>query len=67
MRAVVQWFVRMCEIPQNKRKLLGRDPHSQEVFYYQDRSCDNEVDAETILGAVQVRPEVYSIKKWLVY
>ncbi|KAM9483331.1 origin recognition complex subunit 1 [Clarias gariepinus] len=55
MRAVVQWFVRMCEIPQNKRKLLGRDPHPQEVFYYQDRSCDNEVDAETILGAVQIK------------
>uniref|UniRef100_A0A673MBY2 Origin recognition complex subunit 1 n=1 Tax=Sinocyclocheilus rhinocerous TaxID=307959 RepID=A0A673MBY2_9TELE len=52
--AVVQWFVRMCEVPQNKRKLLGRDPHPQEIFLYQDRSCDNEVDGETILGAVQV-------------
>lgn len=52
---MVQWFVRMCEIPQNKRKLLGRDPHPQEIFYYQDRSCDNEVDAETILAAVQVQ------------
>lgn len=53
-KAVVQWFVRMCEIPQNKRKLLGRDAHPQEIFYYQDRSCDNEVDAQTILGTVQV-------------
>uniref|UniRef100_A0AAR2IQR8 Origin recognition complex subunit 1 n=1 Tax=Pygocentrus nattereri TaxID=42514 RepID=A0AAR2IQR8_PYGNA len=53
-KAEVQWFVRMCEIHQNKRKLLGRSPHPQEVFYYQDRSCDNEVDAETILGSVQV-------------
>ncbi|XP_060723514.1 origin recognition complex subunit 1 isoform X1 [Tachysurus vachellii] len=54
-KAVVQWFVRMCEIPQNKRKLLGRDAHPQEIFYYQDRSCDNEVDAETILGTVQIQ------------
>ncbi|KAB5584357.1 hypothetical protein PHYPO_G00106510 [Pangasianodon hypophthalmus] len=54
-RAVVQWFVRMCEIPQNKRKLLGRDPHPQEIFYYQDRSCENEVDAQTILATVQVK------------
>uniref|UniRef100_A0A8C2JYY5 Origin recognition complex subunit 1 n=1 Tax=Cyprinus carpio TaxID=7962 RepID=A0A8C2JYY5_CYPCA len=52
--AVLQWFVRMCEVPQSKRKLLGRDPHPQEIFFYQDRSCDNEVDGETILGAVQV-------------
>uniref|UniRef100_A0A8C1V673 Origin recognition complex subunit 1 n=1 Tax=Cyprinus carpio TaxID=7962 RepID=A0A8C1V673_CYPCA len=52
--AVLQWFVRMCEVPQNKRKLLGRDPHPQEIFFYQDHSCDNEVDGETILGAVQV-------------
>lgn len=53
-KAVVKWFVRVCEIPSNKIGLLGRDPHPQEVFYYQDSSCDNEVDAETILGAVQV-------------
>uniref|UniRef100_A0A8C1V281 Origin recognition complex subunit 1 n=1 Tax=Cyprinus carpio TaxID=7962 RepID=A0A8C1V281_CYPCA len=52
--AVLQWFVRMCEVPQNKRKLLGRDPHPQEIFFYQDHSCDNEVDGETILGAVQI-------------
>ncbi|XP_043098718.1 origin recognition complex subunit 1 isoform X2 [Puntigrus tetrazona] len=52
--AVVQWFVRMCEVPQNKRKLLGREPHPQEIFFYRDRSCDNEVDGETILGAVQI-------------
>uniref|UniRef100_A0A4W4F193 Origin recognition complex subunit 1 n=1 Tax=Electrophorus electricus TaxID=8005 RepID=A0A4W4F193_ELEEL len=54
MKAVVHWFVRMHEIAQNKRKLLGRDPHPQEVFYYQDGSCDCEVNVETILGAVQV-------------
>uniref|UniRef100_A0A671T0A2 Origin recognition complex subunit 1 n=1 Tax=Sinocyclocheilus anshuiensis TaxID=1608454 RepID=A0A671T0A2_9TELE len=52
--AVVQWFVRTCEVPQNKRKLLGRHPHPQEIFFYQDCSCDNEVDGETILGAVQI-------------
>ncbi|XP_076870957.1 origin recognition complex subunit 1 isoform X2 [Brachyhypopomus gauderio] len=55
MKAVVRWFVRLHEIPQNKRKLLGRDPHPQEVFYYQDGSCDSELEAETILGAVQVK------------
>uniref|UniRef100_A0A4W4F0A6 Origin recognition complex subunit 1 n=1 Tax=Electrophorus electricus TaxID=8005 RepID=A0A4W4F0A6_ELEEL len=55
MKAVVHWFVRMHEIAQNKRKLLGRDPHPQEVFYYQDGSCDCEVNVETILGAVQVK------------
>lgn len=54
MKAVVQWFVRMCEIPDSKRKLLGRDAHPQEIFYYKDRSYDNEVDAQTILGTVQV-------------
>uniref|UniRef100_W5KVJ1 Origin recognition complex subunit 1 n=1 Tax=Astyanax mexicanus TaxID=7994 RepID=W5KVJ1_ASTMX len=53
-KAVVKWFVRVSEIPSNKIGLLGRDPHPQEIFYYQDSSCDNEVDAETILGAVQV-------------
>ncbi|XP_060775986.1 origin recognition complex subunit 1-like [Neoarius graeffei] len=54
-RATVQWFVRLCEIPQHKRKLLGRDPHPQEIFYYQDDSCDNEVDATTILRTVQIK------------
>ncbi|KAI5614604.1 origin recognition complex subunit 1, partial [Silurus asotus] len=54
-RAVVQWFVRMCEIPHNKRKLLGRDPHPQEIFYYEDRSCETEVDAQTILGTVEIK------------
>ncbi|XP_066521037.1 origin recognition complex subunit 1 isoform X2 [Hoplias malabaricus] len=54
-KAVVQWFARLSEIPQAKKKLLGRDPHPQEIFYYQDCSCDNEVNAETILGTVQVK------------
>ncbi|XP_035268364.1 origin recognition complex subunit 1 isoform X2 [Anguilla anguilla] len=54
-RATVQWFVRFCEVPPRKRKCLGRKPHPQEIFLYQDSSCDNEIDAETIIGAVQVK------------
>ncbi|KAJ8392525.1 hypothetical protein AAFF_G00074030 [Aldrovandia affinis] len=53
-RAVVQWYVRFCEVAHNKRKLLGRKPLPQEIFLYQDRSCDNEINAETIIGTVQV-------------
>lgn len=59
----MKWFVRMCEIPLNKRNLLGRDPHPQEIFYYQDSSCDDEVDAQTILGAVQVHAYKVVIKR----
>ena len=36
-------------------KLLGRDPHPQEVFYYEGRTCDDEIDVESILSTVQVR------------
>ncbi|KAL2089744.1 hypothetical protein ACEWY4_014432 [Coilia grayii] len=54
-KAKVQWYVRYCEVPQNKRKLLGRQPHPQEIFYYSDSSCDSEVDAETILCTVEVK------------
>uniref|UniRef100_A0A8C9XIF1 Origin recognition complex subunit 1 n=1 Tax=Sander lucioperca TaxID=283035 RepID=A0A8C9XIF1_SANLU len=53
-KAVVQWFVRVSEVPVSKLKLLGREPHPQEIFYYQGRSCDDEVDAESILRPVQV-------------
>uniref|UniRef100_A0A8C2XEM3 Origin recognition complex subunit 1 n=1 Tax=Cyclopterus lumpus TaxID=8103 RepID=A0A8C2XEM3_CYCLU len=53
-KAVVQWFVRVSEVPLSKRKLLGREPHAQEIFYYQGRSCDDEVDAGSILKPVQV-------------
>ncbi|KAM8875341.1 origin recognition complex subunit 1 [Spinachia spinachia] len=53
-KAVVQWFVRLFEVPMSKLKLLGREPHPQEIFYYQGRSCDDEVDAESILKPVQV-------------
>uniref|UniRef100_A0A7N9ANH0 Origin recognition complex subunit 1 n=1 Tax=Mastacembelus armatus TaxID=205130 RepID=A0A7N9ANH0_9TELE len=54
-KAAVQWFVRVSEVPPNKLKLLGREPHPQEIFYYQGRSCDDEVDVESILRPVQVR------------
>uniref|UniRef100_A0AAQ4QFX0 Origin recognition complex subunit 1 n=1 Tax=Gasterosteus aculeatus aculeatus TaxID=481459 RepID=A0AAQ4QFX0_GASAC len=52
-KAVVQWFVRVFEVPLSKLKLLGREPHPQEIFYYQGRSCDDEVDAGSILKPVQ--------------
>lgn len=51
----VQWFVRACEIPAARLELLGRQPHPQEVFYYQGHNCDDEVDVSSILRPVQVR------------
>ncbi|KAK2835024.1 hypothetical protein Q5P01_015508 [Channa striata] len=54
-KAMVQWFVRVSEVPPTKLKLLGREPHPQEIFYYQGGSCDDEVDAESILRPVQVK------------
>ncbi|KAF0041620.1 hypothetical protein F2P81_005152 [Scophthalmus maximus] len=54
-KAVVQWFVRVSEVPLSKLKLLGREPHPQEIFLYQGRSCDDEVNAESILRPVQVK------------
>ncbi|XP_072295229.1 origin recognition complex subunit 1 [Eucyclogobius newberryi] len=53
-KAVVQWFVRVSEIPLNKLKLLCREPHPNEVFYYEGANCDNEVNAESILRPAQV-------------
>lgn len=53
-KAVVQWFVRVSEVPLNKLKLLGREPHPQEIFYYEGHNCDDEVNAESILRPVQV-------------
>ncbi|KAL3976917.1 guanylate cyclase soluble subunit alpha [Sarotherodon galilaeus] len=55
MKAVVQWFIRVSELPVNKLKLLGREPHPQEIFYYECRNCDNEVDVESILRPVKVK------------
>lgn len=54
MKAVVQWFMRVSELPVNKLKLLGREPHPQEIFYYECRNCDNEVNVESILRPVKV-------------
>uniref|UniRef100_A0A3P9MXC4 Origin recognition complex subunit 1 n=1 Tax=Poecilia reticulata TaxID=8081 RepID=A0A3P9MXC4_POERE len=53
-KAVVQWFVRVSEVPPSKLKLLGRSPHPQEVFFYEGRSCEDEVNAESVLRPVQV-------------
>lgn len=52
---MVQWFARVSEVPLSKLKLLGREPHPQEIFYYDGRSCDDEVNAESILRPVQVK------------
>ncbi|KAM4628678.1 origin recognition complex subunit 1 [Polymixia lowei] len=54
-KALVQWFVRVSEVPPGKIKLLGREPHPQEVFYYQGRSCDDEINVESIISTVQVK------------
>lgn len=56
-KAVVQWFVRVSEVPLSKLKLLGREPHPQEIFYYQGHNCDDEVDVGSILRPVQVMDE----------
>ncbi|XP_066453691.1 origin recognition complex subunit 1 [Eleutherodactylus coqui] len=54
--AIVQWFLRYEEVPFKGRKLLGREPHPQEIFYYDVNVSGNDIDidAETIIGAVQV-------------
>ena len=54
-KALVQWFVCVSEVPPNKMKLLGREPHPQEIFYYEGPTCDDEIDVESILNTVQVR------------
>ncbi|XP_043942787.1 origin recognition complex subunit 1 [Protopterus annectens] len=53
-RAVVQWFVRFEEIPAGKRKLLSRDPDPHEIFLYDVGNCDNDINAETIIGDIKV-------------
>ncbi|XP_064792048.1 origin recognition complex subunit 1 [Oncorhynchus masou masou] len=54
-KALVQWFLRLSEVPQNKKLLLGRSPHPQEIFYYLGRACDDEINAESIIGTVHVQ------------
>ncbi|XP_069498296.1 origin recognition complex subunit 1 isoform X2 [Ambystoma mexicanum] len=52
--AVVQWYARFEEVPRTKQKRLGRAVHPQEIFLYDVPACDNDIDAETIVGTVQV-------------
>ncbi|KAM9410671.1 origin recognition complex subunit 1 isoform 2-T2 [Pholidichthys leucotaenia] len=54
-KAEVEWFARVFEVPSSKLKLLGREPHPQEIFYYKGHSCDDEVDVSSILRPVQVK------------
>ncbi|CAL8272999.1 unnamed protein product [Arctogadus glacialis] len=54
-KALVQWFARVGEVPPNKLKLLGREPHPQEIFYYEGPTCEDEIDVESILDTVQVK------------
>ncbi|NXF02450.1 ORC1 protein, partial [Smithornis capensis] len=55
-RAVVQWFCRIEEIPQNKRKLLKREISPQEVFFDQVLGYDTDIAAQTIIKSVMVIP-----------
>uniref|UniRef100_A0A8C5TY76 Origin recognition complex subunit 1 n=1 Tax=Malurus cyaneus samueli TaxID=2593467 RepID=A0A8C5TY76_9PASS len=55
-RAVVQWFCRLEEIPQNKRKLLKREVSPQEVFLDQILGYDTDIAAETIIKSIGVLP-----------
>ncbi|NXC31967.1 ORC1 protein, partial [Campylorhamphus procurvoides] len=54
--AVVQWFCRIEEIPQNKRKLLKREAFPQEVFFDQVLGYDTDISAETIIKSIMVIP-----------
>ncbi|XP_039567693.1 origin recognition complex subunit 1 [Passer montanus] len=54
--AVVQWFCRLEEIPQNKRRLLKREISAQEVFFDQVHGYDNDIAAETIIKSIMVTP-----------
>ncbi|KAF7648089.1 hypothetical protein LDENG_00162130 [Lucifuga dentata] len=54
-KALVRWFVRVSEVPLSKLKLLQRAPHPQEIFYFEGRSYEDEVDVESILSTVQVK------------
>ncbi|NXB81605.1 ORC1 protein, partial [Donacobius atricapilla] len=55
-RAIVQWFCRLEEIPQSKRKLLKREISAQEVFFDQILGYDTDIAAETIIKSVMVLP-----------
>lgn len=53
-RARVQWFIRFCEVPICKQHLLDRKPDTQEIFWYDNPTCDNNISVETIIGCVRV-------------
>ncbi|XP_069794776.1 origin recognition complex subunit 1 isoform X2 [Narcine bancroftii] len=52
--AIVQWFIRIEEIPPKKQKLLEREAHPNEIFLYESSDCDNQINAETLLKDVKV-------------
>ncbi|NXA04677.1 ORC1 protein, partial [Sapayoa aenigma] len=54
--AVVQWFCRIGEIPQNKRKLLKREISPQEVFFDQVLGYETDIAAQTIIKRIMVIP-----------
>nr|Q58DC8.2 RecName: Full=Origin recognition complex subunit 1 [Bos taurus] len=53
-RARVQWFIRFCEVPVCKQHLLGRKPGTQEIFWYDNPTCNSNISVETIIGSVRV-------------
>ncbi|XP_053432465.1 origin recognition complex subunit 1 [Nycticebus coucang] len=52
--ARVQWFIRFCEVPVCQQHLLGRKPAAQEIFWCDYPGYENSINAETIIGPVQV-------------
>ncbi|KAM6262286.1 origin recognition complex subunit 1-like [Porphyrio hochstetteri] len=54
--AVVQWFSRFTEIPENKRTLLNRKVSPQEVFYDQTPGYNVDIALETIIKTVTLVP-----------
>ncbi|XP_064003453.1 origin recognition complex subunit 1 [Pogoniulus pusillus] len=54
--AIVRWFTRIAEIPQNKRKLLKREISPKEVFLDQVSGYDNDIAVENIIKSVMVVP-----------
>lgn len=56
-QAIVQWFIRIEEIPKTKQKLLGREAHPNEIFLCEASNYENQINVETILKHVKVRLE----------
>ncbi|NXN07172.1 ORC1 protein, partial [Indicator maculatus] len=54
--AVVQWFSRISEVPQNKRKLLKRQISPKEVFLDQVPGYDTDIAVESIIKSTTVIP-----------